>query len=228
MQLRPRRLVGLALATALLATACSSGGDVAVQRPVTTVHGTLVTGTSMDRPSTALRDTEGKPFRLDERPADEVTVLFFGYTHCPDVCPQTMANLAGARARLPEDLRARLQVVFVTEDPRRDTPRALRRWLDGLDPDFIGLRGGNRATAAMLAALGSPETDVVERPEEPIKHPSSGDGHHHEHGEYGVEHTGIVYAFAPEGRSVVYTGGTSQAEYAEDFAALLDPDADIR
>lgn len=228
MRLRPS-LVGLALVTAILASACGSDGDVVyVRRPATTVHGTLVTGTSMERPSQALRDTEGRPFRLDRRPDDEVTVLFFGYTHCPDVCPQTMANLAAAGVRLPDALRDRLQVVFVTEDPRRDTPRALRRWLDGLDPDFVGLRGGNGATAAMLAALGSPGTAAVAEPEEPIDHPSSGDGHHHEHGEYGVEHTGIVYAFAPGGRTVVYTGGTRPAEYAEDFALLLDPDADIR
>ena len=159
---------------------------------------------------------------MAERPDDELTVLFFGYTHCPDVCPTTMADLARARALLPEPSRGRLTVAFITEDPRRDTPAALRRWLRAFDPAFVGLIGGNTTTTTMLKELYSPATRRLAKPEKPIKHPATGHGHH-DHGRYGIEHTGMVYAFAPGGVSVIYSGDTSAAEYAADFGRLLEP-----
>jgi protein SCO1/2 len=192
-----------------------------------TLHGTLL-DPPMARPTQALRDTSGESFSLADRPEGELTVLFFGYTHCPDVCPTTMADLAAARARLPLELRDRVRVVFVTEDPRRDTDAALRRWLDRIDPSFVGLRGGNEATAAMLKQLYLPATQLAPNPEKPVEHPHSDDERQHAHGKYGIEHSGVVYAFAPEGRAVIYTGGTTPGEYAEDFARLLDPAADVR
>jgi protein SCO1/2 len=191
-----------------------------------TLHGTVID--SLARPSEVLRDTSGRPFSLADRPEDELTVLFFGYTHCPDVCPTTMADLAVARAQLPPKLRNKVTIVFVTEDPERDTNRALRRWLDRYDRSVVGLRGGNRATRAMLKHLYLPATKIRPNPEQPIQHPESDDGHHHDHGRYGVEHASMVYAFGPEARTVVYTGGTRPGEYASDFAKLLDPSAVIR
>lgn len=92
-------------------------------------HGTLMEP-ARPRPDLALPTTGGELFDLGDRPADEVTVLFFGYTHCPDLCPTTMADLALARDMLPAEVRDRVQVVFVTEDPGRDTPQLLREWLD--------------------------------------------------------------------------------------------------
>jgi protein SCO1/2 len=184
------------------------------------LHGTVV-DPPLDRPKQELLDARGHAFSVADRPADEVTVLFFGYTHCPDVCPTTMADLAQARSRLPEQLRSRLQVVFVTEDPRRDTPSALRRWLRAFDPTFVGLIGGNAATRQMIESLHSSATRRVAAPEKPIKHPDSGHGHHR-HGRYGIEHTGIVYAWAPGDLNVIYTGGTTPTEYAADFIRLLE------
>jgi protein SCO1/2 len=189
------------------------------QRSTTDLNGTVV-DPGLPRPGQDLVDTRGRRFSLDHRPADELTVLFFGYTHCPDVCPTTMADLAAARAQLPPAMKQDLQVVFVSEDPERDTPRTLRTWLDGFDSSFVGLRGGNRQTEAMLKDLYLPETVRVEDPEDPVQHPDDG-GAHHEHGDYGVEHAGVVYAFAPGEVTVIYSGGTTPDEYAADFREFL-------
>lgn len=236
-----QRRVSLTLAgLALVVTACGPGIDdadtpagtsgeeagppvVMGQGPASDLNGTVV-DPPLPRPGQELRDTRGRPFSLDDRPAAELTVLFFGYTHCPDVCPTTMADLAAARSRLPEKLRDDVTVVFVSEDPERDTPRTLRTWLDGFDPSFVGLRGGNKKTAAMLEELYLPETVRVESPEDPVDHPHDG-GDHHDHGDYGVDHAGVVYAFGPGDATVIYSGGTTPSEYAADFTTLLGGDA---
>jgi protein SCO1/2 len=193
---------------------------VMIERGSTSDFNGTVVDPPLPRPKQYLRDTRGQRFSLDRRPEDELTVLFFGYTHCPDVCPTTMADLAVARGQLAETLREDVTVVFVSEDPERDSPRGLRRWLDGFDPSFVGLRGGNQQSAAMLKELYLPETVRVERPEDPVEHPD--DAHdHHEHGDYGVDHAGVVYAFAPGDVTVIYSGGTTPSQYAADFQTLL-------
>jgi protein SCO1/2 len=75
-----------------------------------------------------------------------VVVLFFGYTHCPDVCPTTLAELAEALTRLGPDA-ARVQVLFVTVDPERDTAELLSRYAPAFNPSFLGLYGDTEATA---------------------------------------------------------------------------------
>ena len=235
-----QRRVSLTLAgLALTVTACAAGADgadtsaggsggeagpsvVMGQKTASNLNGTVV-DPPLPRPEQELRDTRGRPFSVGDRPAGELTVLFFGYTHCSDVCPTTMADLAAARSPLPADLREDVTVVFVSEDPERDTPRTLRTWLDGFDTSFVGLRGGNKKTEAMLEAIYLPKTLLVESPEDPVHHPNDG-GDHHEHGDYGVEHAGIVYAFGPDDVTVVYTGGTTPSEYAADFTTLLGGD----
>ena len=174
----------------------------------------------LPRPTQALTDTQRRPYSLRDRPADELTVLMFGFTHCPDFCPTTAADLAAARSKLPAPLRERVELVFVTEDPKRDTPALLRRWLKRFDPTFVGLIGGNTSSAAMLKQLYSAETARVATPETQIAHPSTTEDHDH-HGQYGVEHTSVVYAFGPGSRSVIYSGGATADDYLEDFRVLL-------
>jgi protein SCO1/2 len=184
-------------------------------------------GTLLDppipRPALRLPDTDGHRFDLRTRPADEVTVLFFGYVNCDDVCPTTMADLAAARRALPPAARQHVTVVFVTEDPARDTPMVLRRWLDQFDPAIVGLIGGNDTTRQVLSQLHLPQSlrYEVTKPA-PHTHSSSQAGHERAHGDdYEVEHSGVVYAFGPNGRTVLYTGGTTPLQYAADFARLL-------
>ena len=227
-RLSPRPAVGLLLLSLGLTGCAGTGDDEGVETirsdfgtvriAASEYHGTLLDDPVMERPDLTLTDTAGRPFSFRDRPEGEVTVVFFGYTHCPDVCPTTMADLAAARRQLPEAVRDRVVVAFVTEDPERDTPAVLRDWLDGIDPDFVGLTGGNDDTEQALRELYMPETTVVTDPKDPVVHPEDGREHP---GDYGLEHTGIVYAFGPAG-TVVYTGGTRPREYAEDFALLAD------
>jgi protein SCO1/2 len=213
----------LAILTTLILAGCGSNASpntdvpVTMKSPETGFHGTLL-DPPPPRPDLTLHNTDGQPFDLRERPTDEVTVLFFGYTHCPDVCPTTMADLAQARHLLPEVARERVQVVFVTEDPQRDTPPVVRRWLDGFDSDFIGLIGGNSQTERILAELHLPESKRNPAPSPRVSHPD--DGHQHP-GDYGVDHAGMVYAFGPS-ETLLYTGGTTPREYAEDLGKMLD------
>ncbi|MFE6889954.1 SCO family protein [Streptomyces sp. NPDC057694] len=139
-------VAGLVSAAALTLTACGSGdgGD----KPVTEVSaeaGSQKAATVLDKPfekpDLVLTDTHGKKFDLRERTKGRPTLIYFGYTHCPDVCPLTMSNLAVAKKSLSAAEQKKLQVVFVTTDPDRDTPAVLGKWLKAQDPDFIGLTG---------------------------------------------------------------------------------------
>jgi protein SCO1/2 len=229
-----RRTAVIIMSLAVLLTACTRAELTQEEAPdpatvvrddaPSPLHGTLLEP-PLPRPTQVLRDTANKWFSLAQRPADELTVLFFGYTHCPDVCPITMADLAVARSQLPTPLRDRVTVVFVTEDPARDTPRLVRRWLDDFDPAFVGLRGGNESTEAILEQLYLPATKRLEKPTEKIKHPDTG-GHPRTHSDYGIQHAGIVYAWGPGDQAVIYTGGTKPDEYAADFRRLLTEPGD--
>ncbi len=153
---RPRRarrtpLIAAALvaASALTLSACNGEDTPAGGSPVAEVSAGAPqdeAGTVLDRPFTkpdlVLTDTQGKPYDLRERTKGKPTLIYFGYTHCPDVCPLTMSNIAIAKKKLPKADQDKLQVVFVTTDPERDTPAELAKWLPGAgDPSFIGLTG---------------------------------------------------------------------------------------
>jgi protein SCO1/2 len=89
-------------------------------------------------PDFELMADNGQPFRLREAHRD-ITLVFFGYTFCPDVCPLTMVDVKDALAQLEPAERARVQVIFISADPERDTPEVLDRYLSAFDPTFIGL-----------------------------------------------------------------------------------------
>ncbi|MFN8471653.1 MAG: SCO family protein [Anaerolineae bacterium] len=90
-------------------------------------------------PDFTLTDQNGQPFRLSDQ-RGKVVLLNFGYTNCPDVCPGTLADLAKARQMLGADA-SRVEVVFVTVDPQRDTPERLKTFLAAFDPTFMGVTG---------------------------------------------------------------------------------------
>src|SRR3954463_13723013 len=104
------------------------------------------------RPSFTLTDTSGAPYDFATRTAGRATILFFGYTECPDECPTAMADVASALRKAP-DLRNQVSIVFVTTAPKRASPRVIRRWLDRFDESFVGLTGSpQQLTAAQQAA----------------------------------------------------------------------------
>lgn len=211
----------------------ASNGDGLITRPTVgpaaVVHGnrsqyagTLVR--ALHRPALTLPDTSGRLFDLRTRPTGEVTVLFFGYSNCDDICPTTMADLAAARRALSPAARRNVELVFVTEDPARDTPAVLRRWLDRFDPAIIGLTGGNGTSARVLHQLHLPPSLRYEASASPPHTHTATEAHPHPAGDsddYEVDHSGAVYAFAPDEHAVLYTGGTTPPQFAVDFARLL-------
>jgi len=101
-------------------------------------------------PDFTLTDQNGQAFTLSAQRGHPIA-LFFGYTHCPDVCPTTLAALARARRDLGAQGRP-LDVVFVTVDPHRDTPAVLKRYMRLFDPSFTGLTGTDAQLAPVLSA----------------------------------------------------------------------------
>ncbi|MFF9170652.1 MULTISPECIES: SCO family protein [unclassified Streptomyces] len=149
----------LLAASALTLTACGSGGDSG--SPVSVVSeesGSAKAGTVLDKPfekpDLVLADTHGKKYDLRKETAGRPTLIYFGYTHCPDVCPLTMNNIAVAKKQLPRAEQDRLRVVFVTTDPGRDTPAELGKWLNGIDSQFVGLTGDFATIQAGARTLG--------------------------------------------------------------------------
>lgn len=116
------------------------------------------------RPQFTLTDTAGKAFSFGRETSGKPTVLFFGYTTCPDVCPTTMADIAEALRQVSASARVATQVIFVSTDPTNDTPAAITSWLSKFDPDlptkFIGLRGSTPLVhAAEVAAHVNLDSD---------------------------------------------------------------------
>jgi protein SCO1/2 len=161
-------------------------------------------------PATPLTDTDGAPYSLSEDTDEPLTLVFFGYTHCPDICQVVMASLASAMTRLDEADRERVEVVFVTTDPARDDAETLRTYLDRFDPSFTGLTGDLET----VIEVGKPLAVAVEHGE---KLPSGG---------YEVSHGTQVTAINSADRvPLVWTQGTSAAEFADDIHRLLQDDA---
>lgn len=151
-----------------------------------------------------LTDHTGKPRALADFKG-KVVALFFGYTHCPDVCPTTMADLKQAMKLLgahSDDV----QVLFVTLDPERDTQEVLAQFVPGFDPRFIGLRG----TVAEVAANLSEYKVYAAKVSEPGK---SG---------YTMDHSAGLYVFDKTGAPRIYLGyGEKPANIAHDLQLLL-------
>lgn len=91
-------------------------------------------------PDFELARADGSSFRLSEM-RDDIVLLFFGYTSCPDVCPTTLAELNQALEKLDEDEANKVQVIFVTVDPDRDTPERTQEYVNHFNPNFVGLSG---------------------------------------------------------------------------------------
>jgi protein SCO1 len=129
-----------ALVLSVSLTGCDKLGISLTPSGATPVHftGADITGAPYAR-ALALPDASGKPRTLADFKG-KVTVVFFGYTQCPDVCPTTMADLAQVKKALGAD-GSRLQGVFVTIDPERDTPEILKSYVAAFDPSFVALRG---------------------------------------------------------------------------------------
>lgn len=200
------RRAGSALITMALVAGCSASRDAVDQmqgEPV--VNGAVITP-AIASPDLLMTATDGTPYDFAKMTKGRVTFITFGYTHCPDVCPVHMANLAGALKQLTPAQRARVTVVFVTTDPERDSLPQLRRWLSSFDSTFVGLRGTDDQLTAMEQAFHIPPA---------VKEALPGGG-------YGVGHSAQVFAFTPDDSAhVIYLPGMSSAVYVHDIPQLL-------
>lgn len=195
-----RRAVWMGLAAAALLAACDrpAGAPPALQ-----FKGVDITGAEYGR-QLALPDQDGKPRTLADFKG-KVTVVFFGYTQCPDVCPTTMAELAQVKKSLGAD-GERLQGVFVTVDPERDTPQLLKSYVQGFDPSFVALRGTAEQTQATAKEFKVFYAKV------PGKEP----------GAYTMDHTAGSYVFDAQGRLRLFVRYGSPTEaLAADLKTLL-------
>ena len=166
-------------------------------------RGSDITGIGYGR-DFQLNDPSGKVRTLADF-RGKVVALFFGYTQCPDVCPTTLAELAAAMKMLGPDA-ARVQVLFVTVDPERDTPALLARYVPAFEPSFLGLYGDAAATAATAK-----EFKVIYQ-----KQPGSTPG------TYSVDHSAGTYLFDPQGKLRVYESyGQGPDAFAHDIGELL-------
>ena len=104
----------------------------------------------LPRPDFTLTDTAGRPFAFSKATSGRLTLLFFGYTSCPDVCPAHLARLAAGLKALPPEQRDAVDVVFVGVDAERDTRERVRAWLDHFDPRFVGLTGSESRAGSVV------------------------------------------------------------------------------
>jgi protein SCO1/2 len=169
----------------------------------TAFHATDITGADFGR-RLALPDLDGRMRTLDDFKG-RVTVLFFGYTQCPDVCPTTLAELAQVKKALGAE-GDKLQGVFVTIDPERDTPDVLRQYVASFDPTFVALRGNAEQTA-----IAAKEFKVFY-----AKVPGKSAG------SYTMDHTAASYVFDPTGRLRLFVRyGSGATALADDVRTLM-------
>ena len=200
------RVLRGAVALALAAVLAGCGSDTPEEADV---NGAVLTA-PYSVPDTDLIDTDGEPFSLAADTDKRLTLVFFGYTHCPDICQTVMANVAAGLTRLDDADRDEVDVVFVTTDPVRDDEQVLREYLDRFDEGFRGLTGD----LDTIIDIGNELGVAVEKGE---KLPTGG---------YEVTHgTQVIGVDSDDSAPIVWLQDTSAAEFAADVHLLLTGDS---
>jgi protein SCO1/2 len=150
-----------------------------------------------------LADVDGKARSLADY-RGRVVLVIFGYTNCPDVCPTSLATAAEAMKALGDEAQ-QVQVLFVTVDPRRDTPQLLRQYVPAFDPRFVALTGDDAAIRQVLQDFKVYASAREERA-----------------GQYNVDHSGQMYAMDRSGRPrLMFPPNIASAAMASDLRILL-------
>lgn len=191
---------------------CASGATEPSTRSPVTVLDAAPAGpfrgaepaTPYTMPRVVLTADDGISFPLGTDPEHPITLVFFGYTHCPDECPLVMNELAHAYAELSPEARQQTRVLFITTDPRRDSGEVLRRYLNRYNPAFLGLRGRMADITTAAKAMGVAITGA-----EPL--PGGG---------YDIGHGAQVIGFRGARAPVVWTVGTPAADIVADVERL--------
>lgn len=183
--------------------------------------GATVLPVSYAKPDLALTDTSGRPFNLTAQTAGSITLVYFGYTNCPDVCPINMALTAQTLKRLSAAQRAQIKVVFVSTDPVRDTPPVIRAWLDNFDPSFIGLAGSEDQIHQAEHSVGVP-LSYADTPQNDTKSATSAPTPAKGAAGYQVVHAGYTLVYTPDGVAHLQIDDTEQpAGFATTLQRLL-------
>lgn len=197
-----RRLMICWAGTLALSLAAMLGGCDRASAP--SFKGIDITGADYAR-ELSLTDPDGKRRSLAEFKGRAV-VVFFGFTQCPDVCPTTLVELAAVKKQLGAD-GERVQGIFVTVDPERDTPELLKPYVDNFGAGFVALRGTPEETLAVAKHFKVFYAKVPGKTE----------------GSYTIDHTAGSYVFDPQGRVRLFTRhGTGPEALAQDLKLLLD------
>jgi len=207
---RPVLRAAIAMACAVALAGAAAVGAEMVWPGAAAFHGTTYDDTG-PAPAFALVDHDGRPATLDSFRGHPV-LLFFGYTHCPDVCPLTLARLqrsVRAAGRRGQDVR----ILLVTNDPKRDTPPVLRSYVSKFGPQVVGLTGDSASMARAMAGYGAYTMPSAPAPA-------------HAHGAHPprpamIAHSAVVYGIDREGRlRVVITEGAKQEWIDDDVKTL--------
>lgn len=163
----------------------------------------------LDKPDLQLTDTDGDPYDFLEETAGRPTLLFFGFSNCPDACPAQMAILSAALEDLPTDVRDELEVVFVSVDPERDSPERLGQWLATFDASIVGLTGDMDEVEAAMGELNLAA---------PIRHEQG------ESSDAYVMHASPVVAFHPtdDRAHTMYPLGIRQHHWEQELPRLVE------
>jgi protein SCO1 len=183
-------------------------GLVGCDRPAPPAYrGSDISGANFGQ-ALALTDHNGRAVTLDTF-RGRLVVLFFGYTHCPDVCPTTLSDMAEAFKLLPAGASGKVQVLFVSVDPERDTPEVLKAYVPYFHPSFLGLLG----SPAQVAQAARNFRIVYRRHVEPGA------------SDYLVDHSAGSYVLDGRGRLRLYLPyGHSPQDIANDLSVLLKAD----
>jgi protein SCO1 len=192
------RLRLTALVTAIVIVVAGCAGDLSTGD----LQGVVIEEPT-PKPSFTLTDTQGEPYEFASETEGRLTLLYFGYLNCPDICPVHLAQIAEVFDRDPQIARE-TDVVFVSVDPDRDSPGEIREFLDKFDTEFVGLTGTRDELDAAQAAAGVSKAVLV------------GEGE-----DYTVDHAGWVIAYGPDGLNhAIYPFGVRQSEWANDLSIL--------
>lgn len=198
-----RRLLLLGAAAVLAMLGACDNRSAGPAAPAGGFKGVDITGADYGR-DFSLPDADGRTRSLADFKGKAV-VVFFGYTQCPDVCPTTMVELAQIKKLLGAD-GERLQPVFITVDPERDTPEILKAYMGSFDPGFIALRGSLEQTTTLAKSYKAFFQKV------PGKEPGS----------YSMDHTAGSYVYDPQGRLRLFVRyGQPVEAWAADLKQLL-------
>lgn len=192
-----------------LVAACQRGPQKAPD-PATNPYKGLELTQAMGKPDFTLTDLDGKPFHFRQQTDGYLTLLFFGYTNCPDVCPLHMANIGAVLQQQPPEIANRVKVVFVTTDPERDSIPVLKAWLGRFSPQIIGLTGTHAEVVAAQQAA-----NLLPAAKDTTKEGRLANGG------YSVGHAAQVLAYtADDSLRVLYPFGIRQEDWAYDIPRL--------